>query len=319
MRRPRRVRLVRWALLGVLGVAAWRLLRGSAPPVPEPAAPPAAPPRRGRSAPPGRHRPTRVRPAAVGIVALAMLVVGVAVALGVRHDGASASRLLDGADVPAPIASRLGVGAPMGLGAASIWAPVRHTTQVRARPRIGAPIIARLGALTPEGTPNLVAVTEAVVAGDGGGVWVHIRLAGRTGRALGWVPRETLGGYTAVETRVVVDLTLRTLTLMRRGRVVFQAPVGVGTRAAPTPTGEFYIRNKLTRYRSAFYGPLAFGTSARSPALTDWPAGGFVGIHGTDRPDLIPGAISHGCIRLRNDDLLRLARLLPVGTPVTIR
>jgi lipoprotein-anchoring transpeptidase ErfK/SrfK len=64
---------------------------------------------------------------------------------------------------------------------------------------------------------------------------------------------------------------------------------------------------------------VAFGTSARSPTLTDWPAGGFVGIHGTDRPDLLPGRVSHGCVRMRNDDILRLADLLPVGTPLTIR
>jgi hypothetical protein len=31
------------------------------------------------------------------------------------------------------------------------------------------------------------------------------------------------------------------------------------------------------------------GTSARSRVLTDWPAGGFIGIHGTDEPALIPG------------------------------
>jgi lipoprotein-anchoring transpeptidase ErfK/SrfK len=61
-----------------------------------------------------------------------------------------------------------------------------------------------------------------------------------------------------------------------------------------------------------------FRTSARSRVLTDWPGGGYVGIHGTDRPELIPGRISHGCIRLRNADVLRLARLMPLGTPITI-
>ena len=72
------------------------------------------------------------------------------------------------------------------------------------------------------------------------------------------------------------------------------------------------------RYRSPFYGPLAFGTSARSAVLTDWPGGGFVGIHGTNRPELIPGRVSHGCIRMRNRDIERLGRLMPVGTPIII-
>jgi lipoprotein-anchoring transpeptidase ErfK/SrfK len=100
---------------------------------------------------------------------------------------------------------------------------------------------------------------------------------------------------------------------------VFQAPVGIGRPVSPTPRGEFYVRNKLTRFDDVFYGPVAFGTNARSAVLTDWPDGGFVGVHGTNRPALIPGRVSHGCIDLRNADLLRLARLMPVGTPLTIR
>src|SRR5665809_59839 len=102
-----------------------------------------------------------------------------------------------------------------------------------------------------------------------------------------------------------------TAALLRNGRTIFKAAVGVGTSAYPTPTGKFYIRNKLRRYSSPFYGPLAFGTSARSEVLTDWPAGGFVGIHGTNQPELIPGPISHGCIRLSNADILELGRLMP--------
>jgi lipoprotein-anchoring transpeptidase ErfK/SrfK len=76
----------------------------------------------------------------------------------------------------------------------------------------------------------------------------------------------------------------------------------------------------LKDYGSAgsFYGPLAFITSATSDTLTDWPGGGVVGIHGTSVPGLIPGKISHGCVRLRNADILKLAKLMPVGTPVTV-
>ena len=56
-----------------------------------------------------------------------------------------------------------------------------------------------------------------------------------------------------------------------------------------------------------------------SGGLTDWPAGGFVGIRGTNRPELLPGRVSHGCIRFRNEDIRELARLMPIGTPITIR
>jgi lipoprotein-anchoring transpeptidase ErfK/SrfK len=135
----------------------------------------------------------------------------------------------------------------------------------------------------------------------------------------GWIPRRAVGAFEVSRHRLVVDLAARRLTLLRRGRVVMRAPVGIGRDRWPTPRGTFLIRNRLTRYASPTYGPVAFGTSARSPTLTDWPAGGFIGIHGTNRPDLLPGKVSHGCIRLRNTEILRLARLMPVGTPVEIR
>ena len=134
----------------------------------------------------------------------------------------------------------------------------------------------------------------------------------------GWVPRSALGAYSFVRTRLVVDLEQLSATLLYDGRAIFSAEVGVGAPSFPTPAGEFYVRSKLQSI-SPFYGPLAFGTSARSPVLTDWPDGGFVGVHGTNRPELLPGRVSHGCIRMRNEDILELGRLMPVGTPLTIR
>jgi hypothetical protein len=193
----------------------------------------------------------------------------------------------------------------------SLWARVVRPLAVRAAPSVAAPIVGRVTQSTPELTENIVLVTGATRGT--GRLWVPIRAAGTTG----WAPREALGGYESVETRLLVDTEELTATLLRGGKVVFEARIGVGTPAAPTPTGSFFVRNRLTRYRSSFYGPVAFGTSARS-TLTDWPAGGFVGIHGTSRPELIPGRVSHGCIRMRNDDILELARLLPVGTPLEI-
>jgi hypothetical protein len=193
----------------------------------------------------------------------------------------------------------------------SLWAPVRRPVELRDAPSERAPIVASVPTLTPEGTQNLVLVTGPTRTADG--LWVPVRASGATG----WAPREALGGYESVDTRLLVDTGAFTATLVRASRVVFRTRVGVGTANAPTPTGSFYVRNRLTRYRSAFYGPVAFGTSARS-TLTDWPAGGFVGIHGTSRPDLLPGRISHGCIRMRNADIRTLARLMPVGTPVEI-
>jgi L,D-transpeptidase catalytic domain len=199
----------------------------------------------------------------------------------------------------------------------SWWGLIRTPVAARARPRRGAAPVARLGTRTPEGTANLVSVLGSRT--QGGRLWVHVSLPVLPNGTTGWVPREALGGYGFVATRLVVDLERFKITLYRRHEPIFTAGIGVGKAASPTPTGHFYVRDKVTNFDNPFYGPVAFGTSARSSTLTDWPAGGFIGIHGTDQPRLIPGAISHGCIRLKNRDIIKLARLMPVGTPITIR
>jgi lipoprotein-anchoring transpeptidase ErfK/SrfK len=191
-------------------------------------------------------------------------------------------------------------------------------TVARAAADRDAAIVARLAKQTPEGTAQVVTVLGAK-ADSSGQLWVQVRLPVLPNGTVGWVPRRALGAYASVRTRLVVDRSRLRATLFRNGKKIFDAPIGVGTFAWPTPTGVFTVRNKLTRYRSPFYGPVAFGTTARSAVLTDWPAGGFVGIHGTNAPRLVPGRISHGCIRMRNPDIVRLARLMPVGTPLTIR
>jgi lipoprotein-anchoring transpeptidase ErfK/SrfK len=198
------------------------------------------------------------------------------------------------------------------------WSPVRRSVSARASPSANAPRVALLGTRTAEHTPNIV-LTMGRATDTRGRVWTRVRLPVLPNNTTGWVPRSALGGLAPVRTRLVVDLERLTATLFRAGKRIFSADIGAGAPDSPTPRGEFYIRNRLASYSSPFYGPVAFGTSARSEVLTDWPAGGFVGIHGTNRPDLLPGRVSHGCIRLRNQDILRLARVLPVGTPLTIR
>jgi hypothetical protein len=198
------------------------------------------------------------------------------------------------------------------------WAPVRVAAVARRAPAPHALPVARIETRTPEHTRNIVEVLGRTRR-HLGRLWVRVRLAVLPNNTTAWIPRRTLGGYVFAHTRLVVDRRRLHAVLFRDGRVVFSAHVGIGKPAWPTPRGEFYIRNTLTSYRSAAYGPLAFGTSARSPVLTDWPAGGYVGIHGTDHPERLPGRVSHGCIRMANRDILRLGRLMPVGTALTVR
>ncbi len=167
------------------------------------------------------------------------------------------------------------------------------------------------------GTANLVLVLARRQVD--GRPWVRVRLPILPNGSTGWVPRKQLGGYHEVRTHLIVDRRRLTARLVRSGRTIFRARVGVGQSRWPTPAGRFYVRSRLRGFSSPVYGPIAFGLSARSAVLTDWPGGGFIGVHGTNQPGLLPGRVSHGCIRMRNADVLRLARRMPVGTPVTIR
>jgi hypothetical protein len=225
------------------------------------------------------------------------------------------------AALPASPAPALDIGRPDRLSSAhnlSRWSVVRLPTAAHAAPSSGARVVARLSATTPEGTADVLTVLRARTGADGR-VWVEVRLPVLPNGSVGWLDRRSLSGYETVSTHLVVDRERLQATLYRAGVRVFSAPVGVGAPGSPTPAGEFTIRSKLTRYASPFYGPVAFGTTARSAVLTDWPDGGYIGIHGTNAPQLLPGRVSHGCIRLRNRDIVRLAALMPVGTPVTIR
>jgi len=198
------------------------------------------------------------------------------------------------------------------------WGVVLRPAVVRLQPRLSARAVTTLETMTSDDTQNLVLVLQALEV-SARETWYRVRLPVLPNNTTGWVQRSALGRLYTVHTHLYVDRARLTATLKRDGVTVFQTRVGVGRSYWPTPRGEFYVRSKLTNFDSPVYGPVAFGTSARSAVLTDWPGGGFVGIHGTNEPNILPGRVSHGCIRLRNEAILQLAALMPVGTPLTIR
>ncbi len=193
------------------------------------------------------------------------------------------------------------------------WSYVLEPVKVRARPATSARRVAKLRTTTHLGSPS----TVLVLGTDGD--WSRVRYPG-IGSRYGWVPSRTLSAPSLVRTRLVIDRARTRVVLYDRGKRVMSMRAGVGASGSPTPGGRFYVREKIIPSSSGgIYGPVAFGLSAHSKYRTDWPGGGQVGVHGTNQPGLIPGRISNGCVRLRNRSIRRLARRLPVGTPVTIR
>jgi len=108
--------------------------------------------------------------------------------------------------------------------------------------------------------------------------------------------------------KIVVNTSARTLTLYKDGKWFKSFPVAVGKPSTPTPKGTFRIKNKADNPGGPF-GARWLGLSTTS---------GSYGIHGTNNPSSIGKAVSNGCIRMYNDDVIFLYNTVPVGTVVQI-
>ena len=149
--------------------------------------------------------------------------------------------------------------------------------------------------------------------------WEQVYLPVRPDGATGWIrDRDVDLAWNPYSLRVT--LHAHELVVLGRGREMARYPAGVGRSVLPTPRGHYYIVELLKQPDPhGLYGPYAFGTSAFSHVLYSFGGGpGQVGIHGTNDPSSIGRSVSHGCIRLRNADIIRLAHELPLGTPVTV-
>jgi lipoprotein-anchoring transpeptidase ErfK/SrfK len=193
---------------------------------------------------------------------------------------------------------------------------VTRTLPVRAAPSARGRVVRVLRQFRRDYRPTVVlAIDRRTRAGR---PWYRIRLPGRPNGRTGWVDGERLHWLRGVGRVVlVIDRSERRLRVHRGRHVVRSFPIAVGTPDAPTPTGRFYLA-AAWRPSEALYGRWAIETSAGA-SITDWPGGGVIGIHGTNQPALIGKAVSHGCIRMRNKDILALRRWAKPGTRLLIR
>jgi len=191
------------------------------------------------------------------------------------------------------------------------WAQVA----VRATPSRTAPRVTVLTQFRADFRPRVVLAIGIRRDAKGRPAWYRLSLPGRPNGRTGWVPAASVE-LKPVRTEIVIDRSDRTLELRDAGRVVLRTRVAVGAYGMETPLGRFYVVAKF-RPRAPILGAFAFETSAYSK-LSDWPGGGIVGIHGTNTPSLLGQAVSHGCVRVANEAILRLSKLVPVGTPIRI-
>jgi lipoprotein-anchoring transpeptidase ErfK/SrfK len=119
--------------------------------------------------------------------------------------------------------------------------------------------------------------------------------------------------------RLVISIPDRKIALLEDGRVVKVYPIAVGKTSTPSPNGNFHIATRVVK-PTWFQPGKIVGPGPANPLGTRWMGLGYkgYGIHGTNRPRSIGKAASHGCIRMRNQDVEELFALMEVGDPVDL-
>ena len=201
------------------------------------------------------------------------------------------------------------------------WKPPVVTVVAAARNRL-TPVYATATATKPiftfDNRKNFSGRHVFVVIAQEGNAY-KVQLPMRPNGRLGYVKLADVTLYQH-DYALSVDLSDHTLIVYKGGKELQRETVAVGTSKYPTPTGSFFLRElaKPGNPRGA-YGPWAFGLSAYSNVLQKFGRGdGQIGIHGTNQPGALGTNVSHGCIRMKNASITKLAQTLPQGVPIEI-
>lgn len=155
------------------------------------------------------------------------------------------------------------------------------------------------------------------------GDWLNVNVPARPNGRTGWIRKADVHTFQH-RYAIRVELGAKRMTVCNAGRVIQSELVAVGTQKDPTPTGQCFTEDliKPKGGSGGVYGPFAFGLScfSESPELENWNGGdGRIGIHGTNAPKALGTQASHGCIRVANPGITKLAKTLPLGVPVEIK
>ncbi|MGI8773484.1 MAG: L,D-transpeptidase [Actinomycetota bacterium] len=191
-----------------------------------------------------------------------------------------------------------------------------------ASPSTHSEIIAKFDRLNDQGAPQVFLLQPVYRDPDGslpaGTRWVKALLPLRPNGTAGYLQVSDLDVF-STRYRIEIDRANFSLSLFEAEREIMSVPVGIGTGETPTPVGSFYLASLLKPPDpDTIYGTYAYGLSGYSETLLDWEDGGIIGLHGTNRPESIGRAASHGCIRMSNEAIEKLVPLLPLGTPIDI-
>ena len=208
------------------------------------------------------------------------------------------------------------------------YRPTRSRTYV-ARLLVPAGIYRKAGAreamrtlppwIPSTGLSVVLQVLARRVDSDGKG-WLMVLLPYRPNGSTAWIREETAAVYKD-PMHIVISTRRHLLTVYRHGKPILRVGVALGALETPTPRGHFAIYQKIHEPTSSPLGPWALHLTAHSNVLLEYDGGaGRVAIHGA-RGALWAQAgtnVSHGCIRVPDGNIARVAPLVHAGTPVDI-
>jgi hypothetical protein len=170
------------------------------------------------------------------------------------------------------------------------------------------------------GGPNVLLVLDT--RNYKGKTWLRVALPDRPNGSSGWI-REDFVRLSTSSWRVTINRDSHLVTVYSNGRMLRRFSSVIGAPATPTPRGLYAIYEKLPQPNpKGFLGPWALHLTAFSDVLLNYGGGpGRVAIHGRDGTSLadpLGSSRSHGCIRVNDANIVWMARVVPLGTPVQI-
>jgi lipoprotein-anchoring transpeptidase ErfK/SrfK len=169
-------------------------------------------------------------------------------------------------------------------------------------------------------SPNEMGATRVFLVDAKDGDWLKVLLPIRPNGSTGWVKASDIT-LSSTTRRVEIDPKAFTFTVFDGDKVLRTGEVATGEGGTPTPAGRFYFTELVEPPNpNGDYGAYAFGLSGFSPTLKTFAGGpGQLAVHGTNKASALGGKVSHGCVRVSNDDITWMAKNLAIGTPVVVR
>lgn len=124
-----------------------------------------------------------------------------------------------------------------------------------------------------------------------------------------------------IEWQIMINIPEYRLYVYQGGNLLETFPVAVGKPSEPSPIGDFYIVNKVANPVWYPQGGKPVPPGPANPLGKYWLGLNIkgYGIHGNNSPNSIGNPVSKGCFRMKNQDIEKLFRLIPKGTPVKVK